>query len=197
MLILFKPWRVINDLKKPTQTWEEAYSEHLPKFSPQHRAVIENIQKLHECKDSRDEHYAQRRLRIRGMNDATYTNDDHITRVTSDLPGLDEADELLALMLDGDRTRSNRIDAELRDAEQAVAAGNNSGLFNNDGDSDTIMREAHSEFSYLVENTDQEKSGTKLTRNGGSISRNLFVLLTNLQQKHPLKQIMVRRGFER
>ncbi|KAJ7109669.1 hypothetical protein C8R43DRAFT_829580, partial [Mycena crocata] len=61
MLILFKPWRHCKDLLSKDQTWLTAYDEFLLECSPEVRAVIDNMQLLHECKDSRDAHYANRR----------------------------------------------------------------------------------------------------------------------------------------
>ncbi|KAJ7036752.1 hypothetical protein C8F04DRAFT_895330, partial [Mycena alexandri] len=61
MLILFKPWRHAIDLRDPDQTWSAAYAEFLPMCDPEHIERIENMQLLHECKDSRDAHYTDRR----------------------------------------------------------------------------------------------------------------------------------------
>ncbi|KAJ7036044.1 hypothetical protein C8F04DRAFT_954301, partial [Mycena alexandri] len=61
MLIFFKPWRHALDLREPGQTWSQAYQDFLPMCDPDHLERIENMQLLHECKDSRDAHYAERR----------------------------------------------------------------------------------------------------------------------------------------
>ncbi|KAJ8502956.1 hypothetical protein ONZ45_g11279 [Pleurotus djamor] len=56
-LILFKPWRVVSDLKSSSESWQEAYNVYL-RTIPQHALfVINNMQLLHECRDSRDDHY--------------------------------------------------------------------------------------------------------------------------------------------
>ncbi|KAJ7131265.1 hypothetical protein C8R44DRAFT_613105, partial [Mycena epipterygia] len=54
MLILFKPWRHCTDLLSEDETWLEAYNEFLATCSPEVIVVIDNMQLLHECKDSRD-----------------------------------------------------------------------------------------------------------------------------------------------
>lgn len=69
MLMLFKPWRTCSDLRTTGQAWEEAFNT----FAQQNEdtmvaQTIENMQLLHECKDSRDDHYANRRHRRSGMN---------------------------------------------------------------------------------------------------------------------------------
>ncbi|KAJ7153776.1 hypothetical protein C8R46DRAFT_821913, partial [Mycena filopes] len=61
MLILFKPWRHADDLRVAGQSWLEAYNEFTEICSPDILAYIDNMQLLHECKDSRDAHYANRR----------------------------------------------------------------------------------------------------------------------------------------
>ncbi|KAJ7717463.1 hypothetical protein B0H16DRAFT_1206583, partial [Mycena metata] len=61
MLIFFKPWRHASDLRQVGQTWRAAYEEFLPHCAPENLERIENMQLLHECKDSRDAHYADRR----------------------------------------------------------------------------------------------------------------------------------------
>ncbi|KAJ7710213.1 hypothetical protein B0H16DRAFT_1216139, partial [Mycena metata] len=61
MLILFKPWRHCSDLVRTDQSWIEAYEEFLEVCSPDVTMIINNMQLLHECKDSRDAHYVARR----------------------------------------------------------------------------------------------------------------------------------------
>ncbi|KAJ7086288.1 hypothetical protein C8R43DRAFT_909066, partial [Mycena crocata] len=61
MLILFKPWRHADDLRSSNQSWEEAFREFTSTCSPEILERIDNMQLLHECKDSRDEHYSNRR----------------------------------------------------------------------------------------------------------------------------------------
>jgi hypothetical protein len=66
MLTLFKPWRDASDLRLPEQSWAAAFQDFVPHLSTHHLHIIDNMQRLHECKDSRDEHYANRHIRIRG-----------------------------------------------------------------------------------------------------------------------------------
>ncbi|KAF8164638.1 hypothetical protein K438DRAFT_1472400, partial [Mycena galopus ATCC 62051] len=54
MLVLFKPWRRCIDLISDSQTWIEAYEECLETCPGRTLAIIDNMQILHECKDSRD-----------------------------------------------------------------------------------------------------------------------------------------------
>lgn len=60
MLVLFKPWRTISDLKDPSETWELAFNTYNPKLSAEHRRIISNMQTSTECRDARDRHRGQR-----------------------------------------------------------------------------------------------------------------------------------------
>ncbi|THU80764.1 hypothetical protein K435DRAFT_601462, partial [Dendrothele bispora CBS 962.96] len=55
MLILFKPWVTISDLKREDESWEEAYRSFLNDCGPRIQRIIDNMQLLHECRDSRDD----------------------------------------------------------------------------------------------------------------------------------------------
>ncbi|KAJ7018240.1 hypothetical protein C8F04DRAFT_893349, partial [Mycena alexandri] len=56
MLILFKPWRHASDLRAEGQSWSDAYADFIPSIPADALERIENMQLLHECKDSRDAH---------------------------------------------------------------------------------------------------------------------------------------------
>ncbi|KAJ7061433.1 hypothetical protein C8F01DRAFT_930631, partial [Mycena amicta] len=56
MLILFKPWRSAKDLKQPDESWLSAYEKFLNDCPVEFVRKMDNMQVLHECKDSRDDH---------------------------------------------------------------------------------------------------------------------------------------------
>ncbi|KAJ3905608.1 hypothetical protein F5879DRAFT_763988, partial [Lentinula edodes] len=58
MLMLFKPWRTGLDLRTPFQSWEDAFDVFLHSCPDTVKAILENMQILHECRDSRDDHFA-------------------------------------------------------------------------------------------------------------------------------------------
>ena len=60
MLILFKPWRRASDLRSAGQSWESSFEEFTVECSIRYRKIMDNMQILHECRDSRDDHFAQR-----------------------------------------------------------------------------------------------------------------------------------------
>ena len=104
MLTLFKPWRSLQDLKSGSDSWTEAFEAFKPSLHPYHLRVINNMQKLHECKDSRDEHYATRRIRMRGDTDHASVRQSAFDQVFQ----VNDSDiELLNELEDGDRACSN------------------------------------------------------------------------------------------
>ncbi|KAI0065027.1 hypothetical protein BV25DRAFT_1778848, partial [Artomyces pyxidatus] len=52
LLILFKPWRVLQDLKSMNETWTEAYQRQ--EFPALLKRIICNIHVEHECRDARE-----------------------------------------------------------------------------------------------------------------------------------------------
>ncbi|KAF9786786.1 hypothetical protein BJ322DRAFT_1003671, partial [Thelephora terrestris] len=61
MLILFKPWRKEADLRGDAADWPEALDNFLKLCTEETRKVMNNMQILHECKDSKDSRYRMRR----------------------------------------------------------------------------------------------------------------------------------------
>ncbi|KAJ6485266.1 hypothetical protein DFH09DRAFT_949036, partial [Mycena vulgaris] len=61
MLIFFKPWRHAKDLKESYPSWEGAFNDFVKTCSRSVLYKMDNMQILHECRDSRDDHFAERR----------------------------------------------------------------------------------------------------------------------------------------
>ncbi|KAJ7131641.1 hypothetical protein C8R43DRAFT_821548, partial [Mycena crocata] len=59
MLILFKPWRTMEDLKGDHMTWEAAFNSTT--FTATSLRIMRNMNVENECKDARDEHDKLRR----------------------------------------------------------------------------------------------------------------------------------------
>ncbi|KAJ7720618.1 hypothetical protein B0H16DRAFT_1226048, partial [Mycena metata] len=59
MLILFKPWRSLRDLRAPTETWQEVFDT--THFSPGSLEIMKNMNVENECKDARDKYEVLRR----------------------------------------------------------------------------------------------------------------------------------------
>jgi len=60
MLICFKPWQSVADLKQKNKSWVEAFEIFHRTSSPTITHILDNMQILHECKDSRDDHFPNR-----------------------------------------------------------------------------------------------------------------------------------------
>ena len=56
MLILFEPWRDVMDLKTIHLTWQEAFQSWRvsANYSPEIDQILNNMNLLNECKDSKD-----------------------------------------------------------------------------------------------------------------------------------------------
>ncbi|KAF9005687.1 hypothetical protein BDQ17DRAFT_1185791, partial [Cyathus striatus] len=55
MLILFKPWKSVSDLREDGQSWIHAFNLFHSTCTKHISDTIDNMQVLHECKDSRDD----------------------------------------------------------------------------------------------------------------------------------------------
>ncbi|KAJ7756446.1 hypothetical protein DFH07DRAFT_722694, partial [Mycena maculata] len=54
MLILFKPWRSVKDLKRKDETWTNVFDR--TEFSPNACKIKANMNIENECKDARDKY---------------------------------------------------------------------------------------------------------------------------------------------
>ena len=79
MLILFKPWQTISDLKHVNETWVDAFHSFKQTCSVHILHILDNMQILHECKDSRDDHFANRRHRhnLKGISSDIISHTHH------------------------------------------------------------------------------------------------------------------------
>ncbi|KAI9064821.1 hypothetical protein FKP32DRAFT_1527735, partial [Trametes sanguinea] len=55
MLILFKPWTHPAELADGGDTWSERFNSYQARFTHDALQVMDNLQLLHECRDSRDD----------------------------------------------------------------------------------------------------------------------------------------------
>lgn len=60
MLVLFKPWTNLKDLKEEYSSWDEAFESFIVDCPQELKDIMDNMQLMHECKDSRDDHFAER-----------------------------------------------------------------------------------------------------------------------------------------
>ncbi|KAJ7881842.1 hypothetical protein B0H13DRAFT_1459892, partial [Mycena leptocephala] len=59
MLVIFKPWREPSDLRRPDETWKDAFSRTT--FSEDLKQIMRNMNVENECQDARNEHSKQRK----------------------------------------------------------------------------------------------------------------------------------------
>lgn len=57
MLILFKPWRVHVDLLPDNADWMNEFEKFIGLVDEEKLKIINDMQQLHECKDSKDDHF--------------------------------------------------------------------------------------------------------------------------------------------
>jgi hypothetical protein len=147
MLILFKPWRHCSDLLDDGQSWLEAYDEFLNTCSSEIIRRIDNMQLLHECKDSRDAHYANRRNRKAGDGVAL-----NFVRCNADgsLGDYDESAVLehLDSIDDCFSNRKDRSDKNIRDATRTLIE---SGMLSELTDDNEVHSTGESEHELVME----------------------------------------------
>ncbi|KAF9478827.1 hypothetical protein BDN70DRAFT_780935, partial [Pholiota conissans] len=54
MLIFFKPWNSVRDLHGNADSWSSAFDSFIS-MNPNYVPILNNMQTLHECRDSRDD----------------------------------------------------------------------------------------------------------------------------------------------
>lgn len=132
MLLLFKPWRTLTDLKGESLSWSDAFENFSVSADKATLRVIDNIQVLHECRDSRDDHFEQRRsvrksfMRSMDKERALQFADDDIDDVQADV----SEDVILNFFAEADDAfsdRNTRLDEEVDDA---VTSARSAGMFN-------------------------------------------------------------------
>ncbi|KAF6740943.1 hypothetical protein DFP72DRAFT_863845 [Ephemerocybe angulata] len=138
MLIFFKPWYTQLDLLTTHTSWLDAFTEWTSTARPEDLRRIRNMQLLHECRDSRDDHNAQRRARARNSNinlaptfpqfEGSGTSIDD----TQSLDALAQADTLESL-LRMDAQRSRYLNNASEDVQDGVAALLESGILDTGG----------------------------------------------------------------
>jgi hypothetical protein len=61
MLILFRPWQTAFDLRRPQESWETVFDDFKSSTlcSDEFKQTMNNMQLLHECKDSHNDHFRE------------------------------------------------------------------------------------------------------------------------------------------
>ena len=124
MLILFKPWKTLDDLKLRDESWNDAYRAFLTACSHTVRTLIDNMQLLHECKDARDDHFAERASARRTERKAASTQKaaESFLYYTDDSEILDHLEQI-------DRASADKVDACNRNIIDCLQHVEQSGYF--------------------------------------------------------------------
>ena len=129
MLLLFKPWRTAADLKPEQETWESVFDsfKESAECDIEICQILNNMQILHECKESRDTHMKNRNKR----STFNITSDIVDASRAAEEDDLNEAigesalQELLDTMA---KKKSERIERSSDDVSSVLQSLNDSGL---------------------------------------------------------------------
>jgi hypothetical protein len=131
MLIMFKPWRHARDLRMAGENWSSSFQKFIQNCSLPKKQIMDNMQILHECRDSRDDHFSQRRTRNRnrahqlpqGMSRTAQMDDDDITT-------RDDTDEaVLEHLMSIAASRSTNMNKNQQDVLTCLKYAEDGGLF--------------------------------------------------------------------
>lgn len=135
MLILFKPWRSVEDLLELHSSWSDAYTSYLTCIEPESLQVIQNMQLLNQCKDARDKDFAtkgaKRRNLLRSLDSSR--GERVITDESLDV-FLDNDDQMLQRLADINRSQSKALSKDELDQQSALTALTDAGLYTLDDD---------------------------------------------------------------
>ncbi|KAJ3548530.1 hypothetical protein NM688_g5285 [Phlebia brevispora] len=127
MLLLFKPWRQMKDLREEQQAWNEAFSTFQRECSSEVQAIMNNMQILHECKDNGGDHFRYRAHLIRHRL-STYADEVGIEPIEIS-EDVDEEDVLRHLQ-DCSSTRSSQSDGMSKSADACLSSALANGIYN-------------------------------------------------------------------
>jgi len=117
MLILFKPWRQALDLRTVGESWEGTYEEFERTMGTGHSQIIVNMQILHECRDSRDDHMQTRpRQRLKGGGTGMFDGGGQAGNQMEDI----DMTEVIEHLSEIDRMSSRKTDALSRETRQCL-----------------------------------------------------------------------------
>ena len=134
MLMLLKPWRNLHQLKKPLDTFEEAYDQFILEADQKTLRVITNIQYFYECSDGAKAEREKKRENYQ-LNDTG--PDNNITEFDMDIADAREIGEIqeaifLEEITNEDIERARLMKTHARErlyGESAVNLGYDAGFF--------------------------------------------------------------------
>lgn len=151
ILMLFKPWRTLDDLRKPGESWSHAFESVV--FDEASLIKIANMNHLHECKDAKDTYNELRRKGIQKHNliDDRMLSAHLAVRDSFENPSMEEDSDVLNVirefaphLLEPSRKLNNekltRDELRALAAEEAIGAASRVGLNEVDEEADVDMQ---------------------------------------------------------
>lgn len=146
MLVFFKPWSVIPDLKPMAMSWLDAYSDFTQSCHPRLLKLIDNMQLLHECRDSRDDHFSKRNVQRRAHARLAEGDQNHNRPADHHSMDMDES-KILAHLEQIDRAWSEKNDKSSETVQDCLSHARDSCLIMDNhipnDHTDTLSLEMH------------------------------------------------------
>jgi len=117
MLVLFKPWRLGNELKMESQDWDMAFNKH--EFTFDQKKLMSYFNVKYECHDARHDFHQQRLAKEKDGSLPTWCENDTVEHYDQE-----EHTERIIQQLDGD-TDGNDIPDEYQIVSKQTIAKNN------------------------------------------------------------------------
>ena len=114
MLILFKPWHVVGDLRDAGETWVQAFERFTGVCDKDTRRILDNMQVLHECKDVKDIEDRRRRDNRRNGTRSEWFDRHEVEQLAGDVDDDDLLDHLESVA-NYAADRRSRVDADVID----------------------------------------------------------------------------------
>ena len=132
MLILFKPWRNAQDLRKSGQSWEDAFCEFDLCCSKVVKKKMTNMQLLHECRENGIDHFASRRNKKNKMQQIPLELSNQSAHEHADDFGHTDQSAILAHLESISSCHSQKLARSSASVNDSLLAAELSGMYNTD-----------------------------------------------------------------
>lgn len=156
MLIFFKPWRHASDLRDPGQKWEQAFELFMQNCPHSIKEKMDNMQILHECRDSGLDHLTERCNKHRHSYLPSTLRGSDNNKTTDDFGSVDPA-EILEHLESISSCTSERTARKEQNVNDCIIHAVNSGMYDTPMEievTDHIDRENHCQESSETQEVD-------------------------------------------
>ena len=139
MLIVFKPWRDAMDLKTTHLSWHEAFQSWKTSadYTPEINQLLNNMNLLNECKDSRDNHFKNRNRQTTDIISENVINESRMVEDDELTTGIDE-EALHDLLQDLNGRMARSLEGDDPEILNVIGCLEHSGLLNTEEESEII-----------------------------------------------------------